>query len=283
MKPLAIYHFAPCFDGFCSAWIANIKFKGHADFHAAEHYTEPPWDKINKDRDVYVLDYTYPREKMNLMLDRAKSVTVLDHHVTNQEDLEGFPGAVFDMNRSGAGITWDYFFPDTPRPWIVNYVEDRDIWRKALPDTDAIHAYISTLPFEFSAWDAAWLKGNIQKDFETMKMMGNAILLNTKQYIETVKNTAIMIKFEGYLIPCVNAQKPHISELLNELSKNHPFSMGWCLNKDKFDYSLRSDGEVDVSELARRYKGGGHAKSAGFKTNSLISHIEYYIQRPISV
>jgi hypothetical protein len=37
--------------------------------------------------------------------------------------------AIFDMNRSGAGLAWDYFQPMTSRLRFIDYLEDRDLWR----------------------------------------------------------------------------------------------------------------------------------------------------------
>jgi nanoRNase/pAp phosphatase (c-di-AMP/oligoRNAs hydrolase) len=37
-----------------------------------------------------------------------------------------------------------------------------------------------------------------------------------------------------------------------------------------FAYSLRSIGDFDVSELAKRYGGGGHKNSAGFTSHGLV-------------
>ena len=63
--------------------------------------------------------------------------------------------AIFDMERSGAGLTWDYFYPGRPRPWLIDYVEDRDLWRFKIEDAEVVNAYISTIPYTFEAWDEA--------------------------------------------------------------------------------------------------------------------------------
>jgi len=49
------------------------------------------------------------------------------------------------------------------------------------------------------------------------------------------------------------------------LNRVEPFAVGWFQRCDgMFQYSLRSRGEVDVSEVAKRFGGGGHVKAAGF-------------------
>src|SRR5690606_18266248 len=109
-----------------------------------------------------LVDFSYERTVLERLADQARSIVILDHHKSAAEDLAAFavpeprPGAlgwedvprllrelaarnrppviaIFDMARSGAGITWDFFFAPRPRPWLIDYIEDRDLWRKTLP------------------------------------------------------------------------------------------------------------------------------------------------------
>lgn len=44
------------------------------------------------------------------------------------------------------------------------------------------------------------------------------------------------------------------------------FVVGWFQRADgTYQYSLRGAGEVDVSEIAKRWGGGGHCDAAGFQ------------------
>jgi nanoRNase/pAp phosphatase (c-di-AMP/oligoRNAs hydrolase) len=64
------------------------------------------------------------------------------------------------------------------------------------------------------------------------------------------------------------------SDILNELVKRSPsgVAMGWFQRADgQFQTSLRSDGRVDVSVLAKKYGGGGHPKAAAFQGPALFS------------
>ena len=256
-----------CRDGLAAAWVAKKYINStdrQADVFFAEYKTEPPWELI-KDRDVYVLDFCYPRSVMDKIEEEAQTLTCLDHHQSNQRDLEGFACAIFDMNRSGAGLTWDYFYPNQARPWIVDYIEDRDLWWFKLPDSEAINAYLSTMPLTMDAISNAWLAG-LNGGIETVKAMGYAVLSKTQNYVQEAVKHAIRIDFEGYNIPVVNAQPTDMSEVLNALAEGEPFAMGWFQRSDgHFQYSLRSKGGVDVSEVAKRYEGGGHPKASGFK------------------
>lgn len=257
MKPLVIYHGA-CRDGFCAAWCVWRKFP-EAEFIPAMYGNPPP--NVD-DRLVIVVDFSYDRALMDEMSNRATSLIVLDHHKTAEDALRGAPYAKFDMNRSGAGMAWDHFFPGISRPWTVNYIEDRDLWRFALPHSKAINAWLSVVPFEFSEWEKETLKHPTEA-----KQAGEAIEAKTNNYVREVAKNACRTTFHGHNVPIVNAPQVDISELVGFLCNGEKFAMGWWQRSDgKFSVSLRSRGDFDVSELAKLHGGGGHKNAAGFLT-----------------
>lgn len=266
MKPLVIYHRA-CRDGFCAAWVfADALGVDNVDFHAANYGEEPP---PVAGRDVYVVDFSWPRDVMDRMYGEATFLLVLDHHKTAEAALAGAPYAVFDMDRSGAGMAWDELHPSEPRPWIVDYVEDRDLWRYKHPQSALVNAWIACLEFDFSVWALA-AAGTV----EDAAKRGEVAIMRQRNYVAEVSKNARRVSFEGHAdVPCVNAPQFDISELVGELAKEAPLAIGWWQRADGvFQYSLRSRGDdgVDVSELARRYGGGGHKNAAGFQLDRLV-------------
>jgi hypothetical protein len=125
VNPLILFH-ANCTDGFTAAWVAWRAFNRQADIHPCS-YGDPPPDVGG--REVYVVDFSYPRPVLEEMAQRAAFLRVLDHHKTAEEALRGLPYCQFDMTRSGARLAWDYWHPGLPPPPLVAYVEDRDLWR----------------------------------------------------------------------------------------------------------------------------------------------------------
>jgi uncharacterized protein len=147
---LCIYH-ADCADDLLAAWAVK-RVLPDAEFVAARYGDDPPecfWvealdpdrGKVRglytanlKDRDILIVDFSYPLPVLRAMAAEARSVLVLDHHKTAAEDLGSIdrphgqvfadwlnydqlrPGAnlaaIFDMERSGCGITWDYLHPN---------------------------------------------------------------------------------------------------------------------------------------------------------------------------
>jgi oligoribonuclease NrnB/cAMP/cGMP phosphodiesterase (DHH superfamily) len=262
-KSLIIYH-ANCADGFASAWVAWKKLgDDNTEFLAASYGDAPP---DVTEREVVIVDFSYPREALLRMKAQARGLIVLDHHKTAQADLQGLETfAVFDQDRSGAGLAWATFFDDQPVSWVVQYVQDRDLWRFKLPDSKEINAWIGVVPRTFRDWELLEVNGR-----EAALLAGRAVQRTIDDYVEKVAQDAMLVVFDGRLVPLVNASYPHTSELLHRLAKDHPFAVSWQQRRDgRYRYSLRSaDDGADVASIAKRYGGGGHTHAAGFERDA---------------
>lgn len=102
-----LYH-RGCRDGGTAAWCLR-RFGGlhSAAYHSVTYYEDPPWELID-DKHVLIVDFSYKRQVLLDVLHRAASLTVLDHHKSAAEDLQGLDFCTFDMNKSGAMLAWDW-------------------------------------------------------------------------------------------------------------------------------------------------------------------------------
>lgn len=274
-RPLVIYH-ANCMDGFGAAWVCWRQFGDHADYFAARYpsngtdpFTMTELPDVTG-REVYMVDFCVSRFQLNKLKHDAKSIQVIDHHKTHREACDGLDYCLFDMDQSGAGLTWLYFRGAGPSvPWLVKYVEDRDLWRFALPDSEAVNAYIGALEKDFRIWNDVQRAGR-----EAAVRAGQTILLYMESYKRSVGKHHRRQEFAGYPdIPVVNT--PHmISELVGELSKTAEFAVGWFQDeRGQYIYSLRSRNGFDVSKVAATFGGGGHAAAAGFTVSKLVHEL----------
>lgn len=271
---LVLYH-ANCSDGFCAAWIAQ---KAHPNAECiAVNYGEAPPDVT--DRDVIILDFSYPRNVLLEMQSKSSILNVLDHHKTAEKELEGLRFCIFSSHMSGAAMAWKWFFPYTPLPLLVEYVQDRDLWKFELPHSKAINAAIRSYPLDFQIWENLFLRefqgslGEFQDSFVTLLANeGEAILRMEQQIIELQAKKAVKISLadKREIFSC-NATA-HISELGSLLAKDRPFSAIYYIDENgKYKYSLRSsDAGEDVSIIAKHFGGGGHRNAAGFTSNSRV-------------
>lgn len=272
MEPLLIYH-GNCFDGFTAAWLFS-KVYPRADFYAAV-YGEAPPDIAG--RDVVIVDFSYPEEVMIEIAKAANMLTWLDHHKTAFEFSPRVgrlcQGAILDMARSGARILYDFYAMEDPdlfpeAEWLVDYVQDRDLWRLELPGTEAVSAFISAQPMTFKSWDfiAACGVGSVQ-------MRGASIQDYIAMYGKKAREHSRVEMIGGYAVPTINLPYMNCSEHIGALAERFAewkFAAGYFRRVDgRWQFSLRSRGDFDVSEVAKQFGGGGHLNAAGFDVETL--------------
>ncbi len=226
-------------------------------------------------RIVYLLDFSYPRKVMEELASRASKVIVLDHHLSAQKDLEplldnGTIEGEFDMERSGAMMTWNFFFFDQEAPEFVKYVQDRDLWKKELPLCEEVNMAMFSYEYTFENWDKISVT-----PIEELKAEGKAIWRKHIKDIRELTDQAQYITICGFEnIPTVNANYFYGSDLCGLLSEEHPFAAYFWVNSEgQYVFGLRSCkdfvGAIDVSDIAEAFGGGGHRHAAGFRINDL--------------
>lgn len=292
-KPLVIYH-ANCYDGFTAAWVFK-RFRGDADFVPGNYGQDPP---DCKGRDVWLLDFSYPRDVMlKSVIAPSERTIVLDHHKTAEAALDGIlqdvrkkglqrtaDQIVFDMSRSGAGITFDFLEDEfdkrhgvhTPRLQgyrkmrIVDYVEDRDLWKFQYPQTKAVLAWMATQPMTFEAWDSLAVHCETASDGMVPAVTaGKHVMSYIENYGKKAMATARMEKLDGHTVPTMNIAYLNCSDHLDSMlsaTPDAPFVVSYFRRADgKWQFSLRSREDFDVSEVAKKFGGGGHKQAAGFE------------------
>lgn len=273
MKTLCIYH-AKCADGFGAAWVVHQALGDEVEFYAAHHGTPAP---AVVGLDVVIVDFSYPSDVILQLAKQARSVLIIDHHKTAAEALAQLPaapasygawldsqqalGTVFDMDRSGAGLTWDFFNPGQPRPGLINHIEDRDLWRFALPHTREIQTALFSLPYSFELW------GSFMDHPETLIHDGIAIeRKHHKDVAELVDASKRRMVIGGIDVPVANLPYTLSSDAGHLMGQGEPFAACYMDTPRGRVFSLRSapDG-LDVSAIAKQYGGGGHQHAAGFQ------------------
>lgn len=269
MKYLCIYH-SNCADGFGSAlvvkmWLDKLAIPEEDREFMPAHYGDKAPDVTGKN--VVVVDFSYPRETLLEMHEKAMNLVVIDHHKTAKDALGGLYFCFFDMLQSGAMLTWNHFFPhgyvgSSETPKLIEYIQDRDLWAWSLENSKEVSAALQSLPMTFEAWEPYLDDEKIQE----LIIQGSSILRYQQQQVEKISKTQLpMIHLCGHNVPCVNTTTL-ISEIGGEISKNHPFAVMYFDTSDHRIYSLRSQKNegVDVSEVAKQFGGGGHRNAAGF-------------------
>lgn len=306
MKPLVIYH-ADCTDGFGAAFAAWKKLGDDAEYVPCQYGGINPANlaDLTDDREVYILDFSFPRVQMDSLFTNAKRVVWLDHHKTAFEmwcdngerkyyrcllDDRAQHHITLDNDKSGALLAWEYFHPGTEVPMLIKHIDDRDRWQWKLEGSAEIHAALGAMkPWSFRQWDELrhMHKGMFDhgasaytvERYERVLAQGSAILRAQKQHIEQMVKQARECYLKLWCEPgttcgpvalglAVNSPI-HQSEVGHELANaSGTFGLVWYLAADnRVKCSLRSNGEYDVSAIARGFGGGGHKNAAGFETD----------------
>jgi len=259
---ICIYHKA-CDDGFAAAYAVWSAFCLDTVSFIPATYGEAPPNVAGAH--VAIVDFSYKRPVLKEMAKTAETILVLDHHKTAQAELEGLgsecPNVTvqFDMERSGAVMAWNHFHPGQEIPELFKYIQDRDLWKKRLPCVDEFTAALRSYPQEFLIWD--------QLDVKELIDDGIAIQRYYRMLVEGAKQHFYMRDIGGYRVPVVNASLFMASEVAGELAEGNPFAAVYAEGENEVFWSLRSrapDG-LDVSEVAKKFGGGGHKHAAGFK------------------
>lgn len=269
---IVIYH-KNCADGMGSAfsiwyYYELNQIKRHPIYYPAIHNTHPP---DVKDKNVLICDFSYKKNVLTNMIKEAKDLLVIDHHISAQKDLEEIDSKykVFDMDHSGAVLTWMHIFPEKEIPLLLRYIEDRDIWKKKLPNTDAFASFFYLLPFDFQVYKEYLNDEFLLNEINTKGI--NYLTLNEHNVKQISKHTSLKFSRIGnkfYFVGYVNSNvlKSDIGSNIFDVYPHVSFSVVYSVddNRDNTTFSLRSRNEYDdVSQVATLLGGGGHRNASG--------------------
>lgn len=145
---------------------------------------------------------------------------------------------------------------------MIKHIEDRDLWKWEIPYSKEFAAAFDMVPFDFEEFDK-YLDDSAVDDAQER---GAYILAYSKTVISKIAKNAHARKLNGKDVLVVNS--PHwMSEIGNALSTRCDFAVIWYYDHAtrQVKVSLRAHhDDADVSEVAKKYGGGGHRKAAGF-------------------
>lgn len=261
-----------------AAWVVWKHLKGQVELVACAYRDSVPYIM---GRDVIIVDFSFNLEDMKNILNKCRTLTWIDHHKTALEslpelsahDLEVQHGKLITytgLHQSGCGLAWSYYFPDEPLPNPLTFIEDRDLWRFALPYTKPVTTalYNHELTVGFIDHVVESFSDPLSTFAAELVGRGTELLRAQQRQVDMVMATNLRhLIIGGKRVPVCNAPFFMASDLGHALvSKlNPPFAATYHDTLDKRIFSLRShdDGD-DVSAVAKKYGGGGHRNAAGF-------------------
>jgi oligoribonuclease NrnB/cAMP/cGMP phosphodiesterase (DHH superfamily) len=269
-SPLVLYHGRRCPDGFGAALAAWLYYGDRAEYVGLDHGDVQSVDDLPalEGRAVYILDFSFSADILTAMDERAAKLVMLDHHKSAAEKLTGFAcrcGVVhFDMNKSGARLAWEFFHPNEPVPALLQYVEDRDIWKWEFPQSAAFLSALDMEGQDFARWAEIARFGADQLDAFTER--GRAMDEKFRKMANDIAEGAQPVVFNGIEGLMVNAPGMFHSLVGDILSaKTGTFALMWSASDKGVKAGLRSQRNFDCIALAESMGGGGHAQACGFR------------------
>jgi len=268
-------------DGFGAAWAAWKKFGNKADYISIQYKGEKNvLPKGLENKELYLVDLCFDGDTMERLLNENKKVVVIDHHIGRKDEVKISTDYLFNVDNSAAVLSWKYFHPPLTRKWgvhpfkkiprILRVIEDMDIWKFKIAHTRELLVSLDTDGFNFLKWN------KIANDFESAQKRkkyideGRAIVKYQDNLIKKIFGYGEKAIFEGHQVFAVNSPILE-SEIGNYISeKKKIIGLVWSYRNGLFKGSLRNSGEINLSELAKKYGGGGHRSAAGFTFNAKI-------------
>lgn len=278
-------------DGKCAGAMVNQygkKDQYPSRFFEMNYGYSVPFDQIHKNEIVYIVDFSLEIEQMDAISKITENIIWIDHHKSSIEKYGSYQynfSGIRSTKYSGCMLTYLYLtnrinwierdpedlMKEIEIPTMVKLCDDYDIWRFLNPDTRAFHAGFSIQPHdpEDEIWEpqSALVLANIIEH-------GKVILKYHAGLMETlIKSYGYETSFEGYKCYVLNQGLISSDDFDSIDVKLYDILIGFIYDGEKYIYSLRSrikDGGPDVSKIAMKYGGGGHAEASGFISKEFL-------------
>lgn len=282
MKVICVYHSADL-DGICSGAIMRRRFP-NALMVPYDYGQAFPHDLIEDGDEVFMADVSLPMDQMAQIALKAGNFTWIDHHVSAYNDyLLEYHGmlpldlidVVYVQGKAACELCWEYFSPAKSSleefipaniPAVVRLLADYDVWRNQDPD----HWNLVVLPFQY------WFRSQVSSlsDFDPDCFSWESVnqeILAGKAIMDYVKKSdekwALANSFRatvlGHEAVCLNSTR-FSSQAFESVNKDCDLMVCFAFtgNKWKFSFYTEKD-DVDCSQIAKHFGGGGHRKAAG--------------------
>lgn len=295
MKNVVIYHRAD-FDGIFCREIARKFLPEDTEFIGWDYGDQVP--EVPQDCVLYILDLSVPE------LMGHNGLLWIDHHKTAIDAYsQDIPGYRID-GVAACRLAWQWFTrngncPDALpnreqfftrtviEPIAVRLAGEYDVWDKRDPDAEVFQFGLrsveltshiwrqlldDTLPNALEGtgneWTTSWLATN--------HLLQNGKLLQRYQIEcdKSVMQRSFLVAFEGLKFLALNTARCNsLTFAVKDVNETgHDALLGFVWNGKEYAVSLyhaKHRTELDLSEIAKKYGGGGHRGACGFRAQTL--------------
>lgn len=279
------YHSADL-DGHCSG--AIVKHRYPECELIGINYGQPfPWESIISPAEtVFMVDFSLqPFEEMMDLRDRCTLVWI-DHHKSAIEEADKvlaswpnrFPvfSGVREIGKAGCELTWNFLFPHDEAPPVVWLLGRYDVWDLEYPSVLAFQygmRLFDTNPENQDFWGRYFKCEDAMTDPVVGTMARGKVVMDYvgQENAKYAKACAFEVAFEGLRCIAINKMltNSQVFDTVWDRDKYHAM-ITFGFRHGKWTFSMYSDREdVDVSEICKRYGGGGHKGASGFQCDHI--------------
>jgi oligoribonuclease NrnB/cAMP/cGMP phosphodiesterase (DHH superfamily) len=278
---IGIYH-SRDLDGFTSGAIMKLKYP---DIKLIGYDYGDTFDYDLTGESVIMADVSFPMEKM---LEISNSVegrlTWIDHHISAinkynefSKDKPSFLTPVLEDGIAACEGTWKYFFPGEKIPLTVRLLGEYDTLR----NNDKEWWEDSVLPFQMTMRSICTDPHSFPQHFFHndnyifQAIDDGRIILGYQKVVDKQMclKSSFVCDFQGLRALCLNCggfSSTNFKGVYDE--EKHDIMIPFQYNGRFWNVSLyTTKDDVDCSELAAMYGGGGHKQAAGFQVGDIGS------------
>lgn len=295
-KVVCLYH-KKCSDGAASAWVVKHKFPNAILIPI--DYGDPIPNDIDHS-DLYIVDFSLTSAAWyEEAVSRVRRLTVIDHHATAAQALADYLKLrpvtptkplgeyfmcdfgdfrlSFDLNHSGAVLTWKFLYPETPTPRFLLMVEDRDLNRYKFYGVRELHQYVSGRNYQIEAYDCLLDPESLQEvvidNREGVEKWESEVMryanFSTTLTLQDLEVAGYKLKVRVIGLP----NKEWFTDVTSRMCDNSmmaPDGVAIAFTPTDQDgattYRVTSrNPNVNAGLIAKAFGGGGHPGAAGFK------------------
>lgn len=277
-----------CTDGLAAAAVVSLAVESAGDaqpeFIPVQYGQALPERILVGGKCILFVDFCPEREQIAQIAAVWEDWFAIDHHKHRAWLPVEFPNnAAFDIDRSGAVLTSDWFFGRQPtcnifEPWVephqdaglptvLRYVQDRDLWKWEMPNSREVSAALAEEPRTVERWREIIYAENL----ENWRLEGVYLLKSRTRSAKSKASKAFATQtLAGIPFRAVNATE-HMSEVGEEILAAFPDIEVACAffqaGPDTMQLSFRSrahqPGKFTALAAAVELGGGGHEHAAG--------------------
>ena len=284
-------------DGKCAGfWVEELAKReandGFIRFVEMDYSKTFPLWMVKEDERVYIVDFSVEPNSMRELLRITKDITWIDHHKTAIEKYKDFEYDIRGIRYDGVAgcmLTWCYLELMTDggtgkitafdiqmteyAPKFTKLIADWDVWKFKYGEyTKCFMASFESRNFHPTCGTWIALLMDDEKECQRMAKEGIAMLRYRDGFAKNyISRFGFETEIDGH-----DAFAMNLGNCSSEFFKSLPegaydIFIAFCFDGELWTVSLYSK-TVDVSEIAKKYGGGGHKGAAGFVTKELPFH-----------